>query len=250
MTPAIFFHEIVQKRWMKRGTVNELDTPGSYANYMSIQAECVYLEGRATALFMPDRNFCDWLVSCVDRLEPKHAEVIGAISENPIKCLLFPADAGLIPFLAWIPKETRRADGSPGPQSGVLVLTFSKGNGRLGNATIALDENYCNPKCSAEMLWYAKLVIGLGMYLACFPEQSFTGIPKDLAHADWFKTKDRITIGVSEEVVATGDTVTPHYRVGHFRLLSSERYTKKRGQVVFVRGCFVKGQAETIQAIE
>lgn len=60
------------------------------------------------------------------------------------------------------------------------------------------------------------------------------------------------TVGVTPKVHVAGSagvhgTVTPHYRIGHFRLLSSERYVNKQGQTVFVRPCFVKGVAETVQ---
>ena len=36
---------------------------------------------------------------------------------------------------------------------------------------------------------------------------------------------------------------SPHYRRGHLRHLTSERFVHKRGQTVFVRGSFVKGKA-------
>lgn len=38
-------------------------------------------------------------------------------------------------------------------------------------------------------------------------------------------------------------SVSPHWRRGHFRLLSSEKFIRKHGQTVYVRGTFVKGKA-------
>ena len=46
------------------------------------------------------------------------------------------------------------------------------------------------------------------------------------------------------------DGPCPHYRVGHFRYLSSERFRVKRGMTVFVHGAFVKGKAKTVLSPE
>ena len=100
------------------------------------------------------------------------------------------------------------------------------------------------------MVRYAKIIVGLGMYLSCFPEQLAEGLPEGLrvmnSHA---AIRRSATVGVSEKIVSR-DGPCPHYRNGHFVLLSSDRYVNKKGQVVFRHGCFVKGQAKTVLSPE
>jgi hypothetical protein len=104
-------------------------------------------------------------------------------------------------------------------------------------------------KAQAEMgEFYTRMIAGLGLYITCFPEQVVAGIPSDAKRAEYAASNAR-TIGISSTVLHHGG-VTPHYRAGHFRLLSSDRFINKRGQIVFVHGCFVNGQANTVLSPE
>ena len=96
--------------------------------------------------------------------------------------------------------------------------------------------------------FYTRMIAGLGLYMSAFPEQVRDGIPADAKRTARISGPTR-TVGVAPAVVMH-DGVTPHYRSGHFRLLSAERYVNKKGQVVFVHGCFVKGQAKTVLSTE
>ena len=40
--------------------------------------------------------------------------------------------------------------------------------------------------------------------------------------------------------------VTPHFRRGYFKRLTSDFYTKKKGQIVFVKETMVNGKAKTV----
>ena len=102
---------------------------------------------------------------------------------------------------------------------------------------------------TATDIWYAKLIVGLGMYLNCFPDMLHDGLPEDLKHPSYHKRLKARTIGIAPQVIMH-DGPCPHYRVGHFRLLTAERYVNKKGQVVFVHGTFVKGRAQTVEGIQ
>lgn len=88
-----------------------------------------------------------------------------------------------------------------------------------------------------------KLIYGLSLYLDAFPDtvtQSTRDDVKELGHY----TGDVSTVAVHE--IAREDnerSTSPHFRRGHFRILASEVFKRKRGQVVFVRGSFVRGHA-------
>lgn len=92
-----------------------------------------------------------------------------------------------------------------------------------------------------------KLIINLIYYMNAFPECVFDGIPKGVRLENGFKNK-KIQKSTSEKIISKtikstdGREIVPHFRVGHFRYLKSEYFTKKRGQVIFIDTCFVKGK--------
>ena len=44
--------------------------------------------------------------------------------------------------------------------------------------------------------------------------------------------------------------VSPHFRKGYYKLLSSDFYTNKKGQIIFVSETMVNGKAKTIYTTE
>jgi hypothetical protein len=92
--------------------------------------------------------------------------------------------------------------------------------------------------------WICRLVFGFSLYIEAFPE---TVVPSavdnihKVGHYDGQKHSVELNSVVKRENEKAA--TSPHFRRGHFRVLNSERFTKKQGQVVFVKGCFVRGQA-------
>lgn len=94
-------------------------------------------------------------------------------------------------------------------------------------------------------VWINKLVFGLGLYVDAFPDAvTTTGAIGQVVttHRPKCFNVSKSEIMKSENVNA----VSPHYRRGHFRLLQDERY-KKKGQSIFIKGSFVKGQAFDVE---
>lgn len=89
---------------------------------------------------------------------------------------------------------------------------------------------------------------GLALYDKCFTGIIVDGVPDDLKHAPRYNPKTARHLVEHPDIKGDGGTVSPHFRTGHFRLLSSERFKNKRGQVVFVSECFVKGHAQTVDS--
>lgn len=88
-----------------------------------------------------------------------------------------------------------------------------------------------------------KLLFGLSLYMDAFPDAIVPAADHSVHHLRHYKGEQR-QVGRSpvmehEERQAR----SPHWRRGHFRVLHSEKFTHKRGQAVFVKGTFVKGQA-------
>jgi len=224
-----------------------------HATKILISMEYVLLGAKGLHFFLPDKNFCDWIVGCVQKLEPDHVEIITQmLGKKYVAAFHFPTEAKINSICF----EIRNSEASYYLSHGIKKSENDRSGKELYGA-ISLTNTFfsciLDGRIRAEYtllrdseMWYIKLIVGLGMYLSCFPDQIKPGIPDDLKHANHYGGTKQ-TIGISETVMMR-DGPTPHYRVGHFRILQSDRYTHKRGQAVFVQGCFVKGQAETVLA--
>lgn len=89
----------------------------------------------------------------------------------------------------------------------------------------------------------AKIVFGLSLYMDAFPETVVPAGSDDVKHIGHFEGQRRFVAGnaIVEEERRHG--VSPHWRRGHFRLLTSMRFVHKQGLTVYVRGSFVRGTA-------
>jgi len=114
------------------------------------------------------------------------------------------------------------------------------------------DERLFGVAQNGNVLRFRNLVSSAVAYISCFPETVIEGIPEDLKHPNHFRNTKCFSVGVADKISSGGthDSPCPHYRVGHWRYLSSEKFTKKRGQTIFVCGTFVKGRAITVLSPE
>lgn len=209
------------------------------------------LEGKAKHIFLTDIDFCNWLVNCVKDLEPDHAKVIEEYIDNAVGVLHFPTGLGKRSIAFLIPQEILVSDGSVGRYNQLLMSFSVQKEGDESHHRVAMLPDANNSQVSKEAMWYAKLIVGLGMYLSCFPETILDGIPQDVKHPAWHDYKNASTIRISPRVtIGNGTSPSPHYRIGHFRFLQSEKFVHKRFQTVFVEGAFVKGIAESVNSPE
>jgi len=219
---------------------------------LAFSMECNINDGNATHIFMPDEVFCNWLVSCVTELHTNQLHILAEDLGDAVGVLHFPTSSKLTSVSFHIIKDSIDAfTGLKKPNYSSMILTPSK-SGNIDAQYLVVDtsENNNNIDFDDEFMWYAKLIIGMGMYLSCFPEQKIIGVPNNLKHAKRYKNKSCKTINVSQKIVSKNHgSPIPHYRDGHFRILKSERFTKKRFTTIFVKGCFVKGKAQTVLTI-
>ena len=224
------------------------------------EAELRVLEGKAKHIFMPSREFCDWLVGCVKELDPKYLTLIHENLSNPTAkeqddrhpplMIHFPTDCHRPSFVFFATADSRPDK----TEYRWLSMSFSK-ECRLGCVCVEADDEWLtgweqfNQK---DVTWYAKLAVGLGMYLAAFPETLIKGLPDDLKHPAHHQHRDVICVAIDRRVCLGGthDSPTPHFRQGHFRVLRNECFTRKRYQSVFVSATFVKGTAQTVLSPE
>ncbi|MCQ2248433.1 MAG: hypothetical protein MJZ50_05415 [Treponema sp.] len=99
---------------------------------------------------------------------------------------------------------------------------------------------------SKTIMSYLRLAVNTIAYMNTFPGCIKDGVPEEV------KEEYSKSIGIAEKVVEiseakkSGKVVVPHFRRGYFKRLTSDFYTKKKGQVIFVSKTMVKGTAKTV----
>ena len=101
-----------------------------------------------------------------------------------------------------------------------------------------------NPNVRPEAIKALKAVLGFSLYIDAFPETI-----RDLRDGDIGNVKQYSLIGGKKRIVECNDlassetkhAISPHWVTGHFRVLRSEAFTKKRWQTIFIKGHFKGG---------
>lgn len=132
---------------------------------------------------------------------------------------------------------------------GTISLLYSgdSGTGQLHESE--LEQLKARSDESAENLVRDfKLAVNLLAYMRCFPECVREGVPADNNGNTERYLESSIHLRVSDKITETvRGAMRPHWRKGHFRYLSSEFYTKKRGQLVWVSETMVNAKSKTVE---
>lgn len=191
-----------------------------------LECELACHDGAATHLFI-DRGLFDWLVDRSPDVDPdpdwmlelvEMREYHGRQIESPVVVHI-----------------------SGGNSPCFIILADPEGKMRF-------MVSHSTPPDDVEKVYELalKFTRGLAAYCRCFPGVIANGVPDDLKHAPRYKGQSR-TARLHHDIGGGG--VTPHFRCGHFRRLTSDQFTKKRGQIVFVRDTFVKGSAKHVDNV-
>lgn len=208
-------------------------------------------------LFLPSKEFCDWLVECAGETSGEVAAVLeGLLGDDSWGELHFPVCAKIAPcaFFCVELEQDHQArlftwlgdNRLPGADHQWITL-----DGRSVKDALEQLKTHSRWEASPQLDYATRLLVGLGLYLQAFPEQLKPGLPEDAKHPSWFKGDKNYSVGMSPKVrVSHGTHASPiaHFRSGHFRVLRAERFTNKRGQVIFIPSCFVAGKASTVVA--
>ena len=106
-----------------------------------------------------------------------------------------------------------------------------------------------NSESAKKIVEYFQLAVNTLIYLNTFPECIEDGPPKNLKE-EYTKANSR-NIFMAEkvdEIIKTSSTrtVMSHPRRAYFKKLTSDFYTKKRGQTILVSETYVNGKAKTV----
>ena len=230
----------------------EAQTTYAWENqYQFLSLDYFVISGHATHFFLPDVDFCNWIVECVPEDKWQYyAEVLQQeVGENVASVFHFKTGQGKESCAIILPPAERIIHSKKDPGTGqmILVLSYSAHCNEKIGAVLRLDKTLKESELKSDAVWYFKLFIGLAMYIGCFPEVVKDGPPEDLKHPSNHAYRLQKTISISRSVVS-GNSASPtaHFRRGHFRCLKSDKFKNKRFHVVFVRETFVNGNAKTV----
>ena len=135
-------------------------------------------------------------------------------------------------------------------EDGSLELFFAlgKNGGRMSDKFYAEVNKKNDPQSLIQSKMF-RLAVNTIAYMSCFPDCVTDGVPKNLLERSEDMSARNFTLTLSEKVREDGSSShskIPHFRKGFFRVLQSDYYTNKKGQVVFVSGTMVKGKAKTV----
>ncbi|MDQ6531002.1 hypothetical protein [Flavobacterium sp. LHD-85] len=135
-------------------------------------------------------------------------------------------------------------------EDGSVELYFSQGQngGRMADRfyTETLKRNDQVALKASKMF---RLAINKIAYMKCFPDCVTDGVPHDLLEKTQHNKAENFTVGLSDKIRDTEKSTLskmPHFRKGHFRVLHSDYFANKKGQIVFVAETMVKGKAKTV----
>jgi hypothetical protein len=135
-------------------------------------------------------------------------------------------------------------------EDGSVELYFALGenSGRMSNKFYA-DVNKKSDEISLIQSKMFRLAINTIAYMNCFPDCVADGVPKNLFERSEDMSAKNFTVQLSEKIRENENSPLskiPHFRKGHFRLLQSDYFANKKGQMIFVTESMVKGKAKTV----
>lgn len=127
---------------------------------------------------------------------------------------------------------------------------------------IGIDQGWCpikkykellkdDSRNSKEIIRIIQLAINTIAYMNTFPHCIADGVPEIIKKQPHYMENSYL-LEISDKVVDSFDSkvnkkiVSPHFRRGHFKMLTSDRYTKMKGKLIFVHETMVNGKAKTV----
>lgn len=129
-----------------------------------------------------------------------------------------------------------------------LYFSYGKNNGVLSDKFYT-DLNKKQDIQSITLSKMFRLAINTIAYMKCFPECIKDGVPKISFPRSEDRSDNNVIFKMSHTIYDEGKSQIskiPHFRKGYFRLLKSDYYTHKKGQLIYITETMVKGKAKTV----
>lgn len=191
-------------------------------------------------------EYCKPLPVCENVDKPRSSENISGILPF---CYSFNGMGGKIQggFAIHFPSKERQRSVMvipnamiPLSEKACFTYYFTAGEG-ISTCAMNPDVEFdCN---NDDNVWIPKLVFGLSLYMDAFPDAVVEATSDNVHNVKYYEGDGHVV--ARNEIIDEDkrNSVSPHWRRGFFRLLTSKHFVKKQGQTIYVRGTFVKGKA-------
>jgi hypothetical protein len=203
--------------------------------------------GRCTHFFFTGEGMREWFIKCAAPLTNEQSEIISKNKElkgrgSNAFMLHFVGGNSPVYLCRWIFNGIDLHTEKLIKRTSLFVLQGK------GKSIISLSpEN--NEGHDEETKTCQSVLSSAFAYIQCFPDMVKNGIPEELNNQNHYRKTICKSIGMHPSLIISHASPCPHYRIGHFRLLSSDKFVHKKGQIIFVHGTFVKGKAMTVEGV-
>jgi hypothetical protein len=126
------------------------------------------------------------------------------------------------------------------------LMLHKKGIESLENGVIMMNNNIIRDEQSKKIYEYNRVILNLIFYMNAFPENVINGVPSRAIIDENIAVADKkFTISKNIELFQNYE-LSPHLRRGHWRTFTSDYYTNKKGETIWIDPTFIKGDAYTV----
>jgi len=125
------------------------------------------------------------------------------------------------------------------------LLLHKEGIENLEKGFIMTNENIINNDYNKKIFEYYRVIMNLIFYMNAFPENVLKGVPNRAIIDDNVFSEKKITISKNNELFNSHET-SPHLRRGHWRTFTSDYYSNKKGETIWIDPMYIKGEALTV----
>jgi hypothetical protein len=116
----------------------------------------------------------------------------------------------------------------------------------LENGYVMINNNMIKDDYNKKIYEYYRVILNLIFYMNAFPENVINGVPDKAIIDEKISISDqRITISKNNEIFKNHEN-SPHLRSGHWRTFTSDYFTNKQGETIWIDPVFIKGEAITV----
>jgi len=126
-------------------------------------------------------------------------------------------------------------------------LTLHKeGIVNLENGIIMTNNGIIKNEYNKKIYEYYRVIMNLIYYMNAYPENVLNGVPRRAIIDENIVVSDKkITISKNTELFKNYE-ILPHLRSGHWRTFTSDYFTNKKGETIWIDPVYIKGEALTV----
>ena len=126
------------------------------------------------------------------------------------------------------------------------LMLHKKGIESLENGFVMMNNNIIKDERSIKIYEYNRVILNLLFYMNAFPENVINGVPsRAIIDENVIVADKKFTITKNTELFKKYE-LSPHLRRGHWRTFTSDYYTNKKGETIWIDPTFIKGEAFTV----